>query len=438
MSKSISAELLQSNTPFRPFLIDRFFSKYYYNTKYILCAAASDPMRSQDLLSMASLQTKHEWDNMELKYQIQAGNVRLRECVANLYNDYYKNNILNDTVRLSKATKDNILITVPQEAILIAMHCILSKGDDIIVLAPLYQSLYEHAIQIKCNIHYWSFEYDTHKTEWVLDIEKLRDIISKTNSKLLVVNFPHNPTGYIPSIEDYMEMIDLCKKNNIWLFSDEMYWFLWPDKCRNNCLPSAFMMYDKAITLCGMSKTFGMPGVRIGWLITLDNALFHVFAQKKDYTTICSPLPCELLSIMALENHNYNKIINKTVDLITENRQNLYDFIDKNSDLFEWTLGRNTPFNNSYAGQLCFIRLIGKAAEIGAHQFCITMINKCGVLLLPSTCYEYDSDVARLHFVRIGIGRRNVKEALFVLDRYLLTWRREIKAKQGVLIRSKM
>ena len=75
----------------------------------------------------------------------------MRECIANLYSDYYQNNTLNDTVKLSKATKDNILTTVPQEGILIAMQCILSKGDDIIVLSPLYQSLYEHAIQIKCN-----------------------------------------------------------------------------------------------------------------------------------------------------------------------------------------------------------------------------------------------------------------------------------------------
>ena len=79
-----------------------------------------------------------------------------------------------------------------------------------------------------------------------------------------MINFPHNPTGFLPSEEEFLELIDICRKKNIFLFSDEMYRLTNNDG--SSAYPSAAQVYDNAISLFGVSKTFGLPGLRIGWM----------------------------------------------------------------------------------------------------------------------------------------------------------------------------
>ena len=118
---------------------------------------------------MASSKTKSEWNNMILKYTNQQGSKRLRNCIATMYNEYYSNYKLkykrNYSISINPIYNDNILITVPQEAIMLAMNCLLTKYDHIIVMSPLYQSLYQHAIQIGCKIDYWSFQLESHSNQ---------------------------------------------------------------------------------------------------------------------------------------------------------------------------------------------------------------------------------------------------------------------------------
>ena len=158
---------------------------------------------------------------------------------------------------------------------------------------PAYQSLYENLRTLNCDLDYWTVT-DT-EAGWDLSLDQLNQLIKPT-TKLLVLNFPHSPTGFVPTSERWKAIVELCRSRGIFLFSDEMY------RLSNNdgteALMSGCAMYENAVTLCGMSKTFALPGLRIGWLATKCKELMEMMGSFKDYTTICSPGPCELLAII--------------------------------------------------------------------------------------------------------------------------------------------
>jgi aspartate/methionine/tyrosine aminotransferase len=265
----------------------------------------------------------------------------------------------------------------------------------VICTFPGYESLYAIAEALGCEVTKWIPEEENN---WRFDPHFLEKNI-RSNTKLIIVNFPHNPTGYLPPKNDYELIIDMARKHNIHLFSDEMYRFLEYDG--NERLPSACEIYEKAVSLFGMSKTFGMAGVRIGWLVTKDKNLFTNMAAFKDYTTICSSAPSEILSIIALRSRQ--KIIDRHISRIKRNLALLDTFFDNHQDRFEWVKPK--------AGTIGFPRLKG---EINSLEFCQSAIRTSNIMLLPSTIYEFDDR----HF-RIGFGRENMPEALAKLSEFV-------------------
>ena len=226
---------------------------------YLDRSAAESPTVNQ-LLSMATKDTKDAWYSMTLAYTDAQGDPRLLKSIANMYNDYFINSrlissskVFSDlTVSVRKVDSRNVLPVAPEEGILLSMMSILEPNDHVIVISPTYQSLYQHAIQFKCNVDYWRLELKDLKynyngicnsdidginrhtiSEWSLSISKLKNIIKPGITKCISINFPHNPTGYILPQSLYVELIDICRKYDIWLFSDEIYTFLW-DSDENN------------------------------------------------------------------------------------------------------------------------------------------------------------------------------------------------------------
>lgn len=166
-------------------------------------------------------------------------------------------------------------------------------------------------------------------------------------------------------------------------------------------LPSACEVYEKAVSLFGMSKTFGMAGARIGWVITRDRDLYTKMAEFKDYTTICSNAPGEILSIIALRAKE--KIIDSHLTRIKRNLNLLDDFFDEHKDVFEWVRPK--------AGTIGFPKF---KTETDSKEFCRKAVTKANIMLLPSTVYDYGNR----HF-RLGFGRENMPEALEKFREYL-------------------
>jgi aspartate/methionine/tyrosine aminotransferase len=284
---------------------------------------------------------------------------------------------------------------VPEEGIYLALNSILTKGDHVICTYPGYQSLYEIAEGIGCEVTKWQPE---EQNGWYFNPDFLEQNF-KPNTKLVIVNFPHNPTGYLPSREDYQRIVGIAKRHNLYLLSDEMYRFLEHDP--NDRLPSACEIYDKAISLFGMSKTFGMAGARIGWVVTRDKELYQKMATYKDYTTICNSAPSEILAIMALRAKDM--IIDRHLTRIKRNLGIIDGLFNEFGDRFEWVKPK--------AGTIAFPRLIG---ETGALEFCQKVVKEANIMLLPATVYDFDDR----HF-RLGFGRENMPEALEKFKEYL-------------------
>ena len=168
-------------------------------------------------------------------------------------------------------------------------------------------------------------------------------------------------------------------------------------------LPSACEVYEKAISLFGMSKTFGLAGVRLGWVITKDKQLYQKMAAFKDYTTICASAPSEIVSLIALRSKE--KIIERHLKKIKRNLSLLNDFFQRHSRLFSWIPPK--------AGTIGFPKIL---LEESSAKFCERVVNNIEIMILPSTVYDYDDK----HF-RIGFGRENMPEALAALEKHLKT-----------------
>jgi aspartate/methionine/tyrosine aminotransferase len=364
----------------RPFKLERYFAKYEFTAPYLLSCSDCEALMLDELLSMADKETLALWNSLKLGYTESEGHPVLREEITRLYN----------TIK-----PDHVLTITPEEGIFIAMNTILEKGDHIITAFPGYQSLYEVANSIECEISKWVL---TEQNGWHFNITELKKLI-KENTKLIVINFPHNPTGATITENELKEILEIARQRNIIVFSDEMYRFLEYDN--KDRLSSACDLYENAVSLFGMSKSFALAGLRIGWLTTKNPELLKKFAIYKDYTTICSSATSEILAIMALKAKE--KILKRNLQIIEGNLKLLDSFFAEHSHHFEW--------NKPIAGPIAFPKLISGSR---IDDFCIDLVEKKGVMLLPASVYDFNSN----HF-RIGFARKNMAEALDRLTEYL-------------------
>jgi len=366
--------------PITPFQLERYFAKYEFSTRYLLSSSDCDGLPMHDLLGLADDECRTLWNGLSLGYTESLGHPLLRTEVAGMYEG---------------VSREDVLLIVPEEGIYIAMRSILQPGDHVICTFPGYQSLYQIAVDQGCEVTKWMPD---ERQGWRFDPDFLEEHL-QANTRLLVFNFPHNPTGSLPSQADYDRILKFAQAHNLYVFSDEMYRLLELDPAER--LPSACEKYEKAITLFGMSKTFGMAGVRLGWLVTRDNALFEKLAAYKDYTTICGSAPSEILSLVALRNR-----MSITASHLARIRRNLgliEDFVAHYNTLFTW--------NRPRAGTIAFPRL---NVPVGALAFCQELVDKAGIMLLPSSVYDYDNQ-----HVRSGYGRENFPEGLAAFSKYL-------------------
>ena len=362
----------------QPFKLERYFAKYEFTTPYLLSCSDCEPLTIKELLSIASPDMLKAWENLTLAYTDSQGHPLLREEISKLY---------------TKITEDDILVLTPEEGIFIAMNILLEEGDHVITTFPGYQSLYEIAESNKCKVSKWLPDEDMNF--------KLEDLFKqiRDNTKLIVLNFPHNPTGATITEIDLIKIIQIARQKNIVVFSDEMYRFLEYDQ--QDRLPSVSEIYENGISLFGLSKTFALPGLRIGWLASGNKEIMAEIGSFKDYTTICSSAPSEILSIIALQNKE--SIITRNLELIKSNLEFADTILKNHADTLIWKKPK--------AGTIAFPEL---QIEQDVYKFCLDLIKKKGVMLLPSSVYDYDRKC-----VRIGFGRKNFPEVISIFEEYL-------------------
>jgi aspartate/methionine/tyrosine aminotransferase len=362
-----------------PFKLERYFAKYEFNTEFLLCSSDCEAMSIADLLALEPGSVER-FQSTWLGYTESRGHPALRKEIANIY----------ETIQ----PEDILVHTGAEEAIFLFMHAAFQMGDHVIVHAPGYQSLAEVARSIGCDVSLWMAREENH---WALDLDEL-DRLMRTNTKGIVINTPHNPTGYLMSRADFDSINQFAKENNLLLFCDEVYRESEYDPSLR--LPAACDLGERAVSLGVTSKTYGLAGLRIGWIATRDKKIHQSMASLKDYTTICNSAPSEFLAEVALRNRQ--KLVARNLGIIKNNLEVIDEFFTQHASLFAWV--------RPAAGSMGFPKLLKGDIE----DFCDDLVRKAGVLLLPGTMY----DDSQNHF-RIGLGRKNLPQAVERLKSFL-------------------
>lgn len=365
-----------------PFAIEEFFARYEFTVPYSLCASDCESMSVAELLSLADM-SLDDLAALRLGYTETQGDTALREAIAGMYDS-----VDPDAV---------IVLAAPEEGIYITMRALLEPGDEVVVMSPAYQSLRYVAEHI-CgpqNVKLWPVRPTA--DAWQTSLEELESLLTPS-TRLLIVNFPHNPTGYLPSPQAFEELLALAENRGIRVFCDEMYRGLENGAALR--LPSATDVYENSLVLSGLSKVYGLPGLRSGWLIVRDAELREALLNWKNYTTICAPAPSELLALAAVRAHT--ALRDRSQSLVDDNLKAADAFFARHAGLFTWRRPQAGP-----------VALVGVKTP-SAEAFCEKLIEDAGILLLPATHLNYDDQ-----HVRFGFGRADAAENLQRLEKYL-------------------
>lgn len=363
-----------------PFSLERYFARYEFDAPYLISSSDCETLSVAELMAMAE-RSIDELGSYRLGYTESPGAPSLRTAISQLYDGHI--------------TADDVLIVVPEEGIFLTMWALLSPGDEVIVQTPCYQSLSELAAYHGAEVMPWPL-VET-EDSWQVDLDRLADLISP-KTKLIVINTPHNPTGFHFSRSELDAIFTMARHQGIWVFSDEMYWG--SEYRVTDRLPPASQIYERGVSLSGMSKTFGLPGLRIGWLMSQNTELVANLQQLKDYTTICSSGPSEFLAEVALT--VAPKLMARSLNIIQSNLPLAREFANHWSNFVAW----RAPM----AGSVAFVRYrSGNIADL-ARQ----LVEAQGVMLAPSHTFQFGDS----HF-RFGLGRLNFVDGLGRFSQYL-------------------
>lgn len=368
------------------FRLETHFSRWEFSARHHMTASDAETMTMAALLALAGPEDLEAWERVSLGYTETWGAPALRETIASTY----------DT--LSGA--DILTFAGAEEGLYCAMLALLAPGDHAIVTVPNYQSMETMPVTIAGNVTGVALRPEN---RWQLDLEDVRAAL-RPETKLIAVNFPNNPTGAIADPEIFRGLVALCAERGIHLFSDEVYRGLEIDAEKR--LPQAADLFDRGISLNVMSKAYGLPGLRIGWIASRDHALLERMEKMKHYLSICNARPSEVLAGIALKARE--TIFARNRALCAENIGKLDSFFAEYPHLYEWTAPDG--------GCVAFARYRGAD---GVEEHCRRLVEEKGVLLLPSSLYASDLLPVPADRFRVGIGRKNIDAGLAAWREFL-------------------
>lgn len=367
------------------FNLEVYLGKWEFAARWHMTPSDAQTLTIKELLDLADPADRAAWEELPLGYIETWGTPRLRAAIASTYK--------------GTAPDDVLAFAGAEEGIYCAMHALLTKDDHAIVVTPNYQS----AEQVPLSLCATEGVPLRPERNWDLDLDEIAAKI-RPNTKLVSINFPHNPTGKIIDRATFEGLIALCRKHGIWLFSDEVYRGLEIDPARQ--LPAVAEVYERGLSLGVMSKAYGLPGLRVGWVASKGHALLSQMERIKHYLSICNAGPSEHLAIIALKARD--KVVGRNVALIRDNLKAVEAFFAEYPGLFEWY--------RPDGGCVAFPRYLGQE---GVEAFAKRLVEESGIVVLPSSIYCSSLGTTPADRFRIGFGRFHTKDGLDAMRRHL-------------------
>jgi aspartate/methionine/tyrosine aminotransferase len=361
--------------------LERFFARYEFGVEHVLGGSDIEGYALHDLLQLADSESLALWQQLHLGYTETAGHPALREAIGELY----------DTV----ATEDVVVCAGAAEALYLLSNALLGPGTHAVVVVPAFESLYKVAAATGAQVSLVRLDPGN---GWSLDLAALHAAV-RNDTRAIFINFPHNPTGAQLGGEQFRSLLEFAHRRGIPVVSDEVYRHLEFDPAA--LLPAAADLNSSAVSVGVMSKAYGLAGLRIGWVASQDAELVRRVRNLKDYTSVCSSAPSEILALIALR--AAEEVVGRCRRIVLDNLSQVEAFMRRWAEVIDWVPPRG--------GTVAFPRL---RPAIPVDEFVEALARQESVLLLPGSVFD-DTD----NRFRIGLGRIGAPAALARLDGFL-------------------
>ena len=358
------------------FEIEEWMNLYEPSAKYDLSTTCISPLSIRELAGRFN----SEILDAPLSYGEITGSDRLKNAIKELYSNQNTKNI---TVTHGAIGANQLVFL-----------SLLEKGDEVVSVVPTYQQHYSIPESIGADVKLYFLK---EKNNWLPDLDELDEILT-SKIKLLCINSPNNPTGSV--IPDWMleKIVEIAKKKNIWILSDEVYRGL--NIYGNPYSKSVVDLYDKGISVGSMSKTYSLPGLRVGWIVAREDLINEINHQRQ-YNTISVSIIDDYYASIGLENRDW--ISRRNFEILTAGRENLINWLKDNPDI-DCVL----PTSGTTV-------LLKYNKDIPSKELCKKLQEATGVALLPGSTMMMEG------YVRAGFCSDNLKQGLESFSEYLNT-----------------
>jgi aspartate/methionine/tyrosine aminotransferase len=367
------------------FNLEVYLGQWEFAARWHMTPSDAQTLSIKELLALAEPADRAAWEDLPLGYVETWGSPKLRAAIAATY--------------AGVAPGEVLAFAGAEEGLYCAMHALLGRSDHAIVVTPNYQSAEQLPLSL-CETEGVALRADR---DWELDVDEVAAKI-RPNTRLISINFPHNPTGKVIDRATFDALVSLCRRHGIWLFSDEVYRGLELDPARQ--LPAAVEAYERGLSLGVLSKAYGLPGLRVGWIAAKDTAALSRMERMKHYLSICNAGPSEHLATIALKARD--AVIGRNLELLRANVEAVDRFFAAFPDRFEW--------RRPDGGCTAFPRYRGAD---GVESFCRRLLEEAGVVLLPASIYRSSLTPTPSDRFRIGFGRDYTRAGLDVMREFM-------------------
>lgn len=353
------------------FQLERWMSTWETRVEYDIAESGIYPMTTNELLDLVPSSeraaTLANLLDLRLGYTEARGTEALRTIIAGTYKN---------------ATPDDILVTTGAiEANYLLFNTLLEPGDHIVTIYPAYQQLYAVARAIGCDVSLWEL---TPENGFRYDLDALERLM-RPNTKLIVANTPHNPTGAMLSEADLRRIHGLAESAGAWLLVDEAY--RWLDLPGGDPMaPPIRDLGPRGISVGTMSKPFGLPGLRIGWIAAPAEIVAQCWAAR-DYISLSPGKLNDALAQIALTVRD--KIVARNWEIVTENLAIADAWFAEHADLASWTRPRGG-----------LLALMKYDFAVPSREVSDVLAADFSVMLAPGSAFGYEG------YLRIGVGQR--------------------------------
>lgn len=350
---------------FQPFLMERFMSAYEQDVEFNLSESGVFPLTLKELLAFGNTSLDELLDT-ELNYPHVNGSPELRQNIARMYKG---------------AGPENVLVTVGAiEANYNSVRTILQRGDELLIMLPNYMQIWGVAKNHGYRIKTFSLKEENN---WAPDLDELERSVSE-KTRLLAICNPNNPTGSILSEAEMETIVRIADRVGAWILADEVY--AGAEQFTDTQTPSFYGRYDKVIAVGSMSKAYGLPGLRTGWLVAPQKMLDQIWARH-EYTTISTTMLSNKLTALALSEHVRPAIIRRTRDYIRKGYPVLQQWMAQQDGIFQ-----------SIPPKAAAIAFVKYKLDISSTELAMRLIREKKVMLVPGDHFGMDN------YLRISYG----------------------------------